>query len=37
MPLQGSRFGGDAMYHGTNRGFGAQFAYHFNPKSEKDT
>ncbi|MGB1370090.1 MAG: VPS10 domain-containing protein [Flavobacteriaceae bacterium] len=33
----GSRFGGDAMYHGTNRGFGARFAYHFNPKSEKDT
>jgi len=33
----GSRFGGDAMYHGTNRGFGAQFAYHFNPKSEKDS
>jgi photosystem II stability/assembly factor-like uncharacterized protein len=33
----GSRFGGDAMYHGTNRGFGARFAYHFNPNSEKDT
>ena len=33
----GSRFGGDAMYHGTNRGFGARFAYHFNQKSEKDT
>ena len=33
----GSRFGGDAMYHGTNRGFGARFAYNFNPKSEKDT
>ena len=32
----GSRFGGDAMYHGTNRGFGARFAYHFNPKREKD-
>jgi len=33
----GSRFGGDAMYHGTNRGFGVRFAYHFNPKREKDT
>ena len=33
----GSRFGGDAMYHGTNRGFGARFAYNFNPKNEKDT
>lgn len=32
----GSRFGGDAMYHGTNRGFGARFAYNFNPKREKD-
>jgi hypothetical protein len=31
----GSRFGGDAMYHGTNRGYGARFAYYFNSKSEE--
>jgi hypothetical protein len=31
----GSRFGGDALYHGTNRGYGARFAYYFNSKSEE--
>ena len=35
----GSRFGGDAMYHGTNRKSGAKFSYYFNskPKNERDT
>ncbi len=32
----GSRFGGDALYHGTNRGYGARFAYYFNSKSEEE-
>jgi hypothetical protein len=31
----GSRFGGDALYHGTNRGYGARFAYYFNSESEE--
>lgn len=35
----GSRFGGDAMYHGTNRKSGAKLSYYFNskPKNERDT
>ena len=35
----GSRFGGDAMYHGTNRKSGAKFSYYFNskPENERDT
>ena len=35
----GSRFGGDAMYHGDNRPRGAQFSYYFKskPESERDT
>ena len=38
----GSRFGGDALYNGENRGYGARFAYMFNkkeqpkPEDEKD-
>ncbi|MFK7783294.1 WD40/YVTN/BNR-like repeat-containing protein, partial [Psychroserpens sp.] len=36
----GSRFGADAMYHGENKGFGAQFAYYVQIEEslkEKDT
>lgn len=35
----GSRFGGDAMYHGTNRKSGTKFSYSFQPKtkSERDS
>ena len=35
----GSRFGGDAMYHGTNRKSGAKFSYYFKsiPENERDT
>ncbi|WP_367277965.1 WD40/YVTN/BNR-like repeat-containing protein, partial [Winogradskyella sp.] len=33
----GSRFGGDAMYHGENRGGGARFTYLFNKKEQSDT
>ncbi len=35
----GSRFGGDAKYHGTNRKSGAKFSYYFNskPKNVRDT
>lgn len=35
----GSRFGGDAMYHGKNRSSGARFSYYFNsmPKNQRDT
>lgn len=35
----GSRFGGDAMYHGENRPRGTQFSYYFKskPESERDT
>ena len=35
----GSRFGGDAMYHGTNRKSGAKFSYYFNskPENKRDT
>ena len=35
----GSRFGGDAMYHGENRSSGARFSYYFNsmPKNQRDT
>lgn len=34
----GSRFGGDALYNGENRGYGAQFKYYFKKadKEEKD-
>ena len=31
----GSRFGGDAIFNGTNRTFGAQIKYFFNPDSIK--
>ncbi|WP_299123828.1 hypothetical protein [uncultured Winogradskyella sp.] len=31
----GSRFGGDALYHGENRGGGARFTYLFNKKETK--
>ena len=31
----GSRFGGDALFNGTNRGFGAQIKYFFNPTYSK--
>lgn len=33
----GSRFGGDAMYHGENRGGGARFTYLFNKKEQPKT
>lgn len=33
----GSRFGGDALYNGENRGFGAQIAYYFKKSEAKDT
>lgn len=35
----GSRFGGDAMYHGTNRKYGAKLSYYFKsiPENERDT
>ncbi len=33
----GSRFGGDALYHGENRGGGARFTYVFNKKERSDT
>ena len=32
----GSRFGADAMYHGTNRKYGAMMTYYVNPPSEED-
>lgn len=32
----GSRFGGDALYHGTNRKSGAKFSYYFNSKAENE-
>lgn len=31
----GSRFGGDALYNGTNRAYGAQFRYYFNKPEQK--
>ncbi len=31
----GSRFGADAMYHGENRGYGAQFSYMINVKKKE--
>jgi len=33
----GSRFGGDALYNGTNRASGAMFTYFANPKSASST
>ena len=30
----GTRFGGDALYHGTNRAYGAKFSYLFNSTDE---
>ncbi|MGB2152878.1 MAG: WD40/YVTN/BNR-like repeat-containing protein, partial [Flavobacteriaceae bacterium] len=33
----GSRFGADAMYHGTNRKYGAMMTYYVNPTTEKDS
>ena len=33
----GSRFGGDALYHGENRGVGARFTYVFNKKEQSDS
>ena len=35
----GSRFGGDALYHGTNRKSGAKLSYYFKsiPENERDT
>ena len=33
----GSRFGADAMYHGTNRKYGAMITYYVNPPSEEDS
>tara|TARA_B100001059_G_scaffold98585_1_gene98220 strand:+ start:320 stop:3466 length:3147 start_codon:yes stop_codon:yes gene_type:complete len=32
----GSRFGGDALFNGTNRNYGAQIKYFYNPKYLKD-
>ncbi|MDT0554682.1 WD40/YVTN/BNR-like repeat-containing protein [Patiriisocius hiemis] len=32
----GSRFGGDALYNGENRGYGAQIAYYFKKNETKD-
>jgi len=32
----GSRFGGDAMYHGENRNYGAMFTYFYSPTEKKE-
>ncbi len=33
----GSRFGADAMYHGTNRKYGAMITYYVDPSSEENS